>query len=233
MKRVLVAEDEASIREFVVINLKRNGYDVVEASDGAQAIEKYKACNGDIDVAILDIMMPYVDGLEVCKQLRAMNANLGIIMLTAKTQEMDKVSGLLIGADDYVTKPFSTSELMARVDVLYRRVEMSAGLADNSHANVITSGEFELNMRNRTLTKNGVPIELTQVEYHIMEYLLKNRGTALDRKTILHHIWGEAYYGDDKVVDVNIRRLRMKIEDDPSDPQYIQTIWGFGYKWNG
>ena len=121
MKKVLVAEDESSIREFVVINLKRNGYDVVEAADGAQAIEKYKACNGDIDVAILDIMMPYVDGLEVCKQLRAMNANLGIIMLTAKTQEMDKVSGLLIGADDYVTKPFSPSELMARVDVLYRR----------------------------------------------------------------------------------------------------------------
>lgn len=175
MKRVLVAEDEASIREFVVINLKRNGYDVVEASDGAQAIEKYKACNGDIDVAILDIMMPYVDGLEVCKQLRAMNANLGIIMLTAKTQEMDKVSGLLIGADDYVTKPFSTSELMARVDVLYRRVEMSAGLADNSRANVITSGEFELNMRNRTLTKNGVPIELTQVEFQIMEYFSRTR----------------------------------------------------------
>ena len=147
MKKVLVAEDESSIREFVVINLKRNGYDVVEAADGAQAIEKYKACNGDIDVAILDIMMPYVDGLEVCKQLRAMNANLGIIMLTAKTQEMDKVSGLLIGADDYVTKPFSPSELMARVDVLYRRVEMSAGFADSSHANVITSGEFELNMR--------------------------------------------------------------------------------------
>ena len=174
MKKVLVAEDESSIREFVVINLKRNGYDVVEAADGAQAIEKYKACNGDIDVAILDIMMPYVDGLEVCKQLRAMNANLGIIMLTAKTQEMDKVSGLLIGADDYVTKPFSPSELMARVDVLYRRVEMSAGFADSSHANVITSGEFELNMRNRTLTKNGIPIELTQVEFQIMEYFFTN-----------------------------------------------------------
>lgn len=175
MKKVLVAEDESSIREFVVINLKRNGYDVVEAADGAQAIEKYKACNGDIDVAILDIMMPYVDGLEVCKQLRAMNANLGIIMLTAKTQEMDKVSGLLIGADDYVTKPFSPSELMARVDVLYRRVEMSAGFADSSHANVITSGEFELNMRNRTLTKNGIPIELTQVEFQIMEYFSQTR----------------------------------------------------------
>lgn len=185
MKKVLVAEDESSIREFVVINLKRNGYDVVEAADGAQAIEKYKACNGDIDVAILDIMMPYVDGLEVCKQLRAMNANLGIIMLTAKTQEMDKVSGLLIGADDYVTKPFSPSELMARVDVLYRRVEMSAGFADSSHANVITSGEFELNMRNRTLTKNGIPIELTQVEFQIMEYFFTNQDAALSRTDIL------------------------------------------------
>lgn len=198
MKRVLVAEDEASIREFVVINLKRNGYDVVEASDGAQAIEKYKACNGDIDVAILDIMMPYVDGLEVCKQLRAMNASLGIIMLTAKTQEMDKVSGLLIGADDYVTKPFSTSELMARVDVLYRRVEMSAGLADNSHANVITSGEFELNMRNRTLTKNGVPIELTQVEFQIMEYFFTNQDAALSRTDILEKVWGSDYFGEER-----------------------------------
>lgn len=130
-------------------------------------------------------MMPYVDGLEVCKQLRAMNANLGIIMLTAKTQEMDKVSGLLIGADDYVTKPFSPSELMARVDVLYRRVEMSSGFADSSHANVITSGEFELNMRNRTLTKNGIPIELTQVEFQIMEYFFTNQDAALSRTDIL------------------------------------------------
>ena len=224
MKRVLVAEDEASIREFVVINLKRNGYDVVEASDGAQAIEKYKACNGDIDVAILDIMMPYVDGLEVCKQLRAMNANLGIIML-------DKVSGLLIGADDYVTKPFSTSELMARVDVLYRRVEMSAGLADNSHANVITSGEFELNMRNRTLTKNGVPIELTQVEFQIMEYFFTNQDAALSRTDILEKVWGSDYFGEEKIVDVNIRRLRMKVEDDPSAPKHLLTMWGVGYKW--
>ena len=231
MKKVLVAEDESSIREFVVINLKRNGYDVVEAADGAQAIEKYKACNGDIDVAILDIMMPYVDGLEVCKQLRAMNANLGIIMLTAKTQEMDKVSGLLIGADDYVTKPFSPSELMARVDVLYRRVEMSAGLADSSHANVITSGEFELNMRNRTLTKNGIPIELTQVEFQIMELFFRNPGVALVRERILKGVWGENYFGDVKIVDVNIRRLRMKVEDEPSHPAHILTVWGYGYRW--
>ena len=228
MKRVLVAEDEASIREFVVINLKRNGYDVVEASDGAQAIEKYKACNGDIDVAILDIMMPYVDGLEVCKQLRAMNANLGIIMLTAKTQEMDKVSGLLIGADDYVTKPFSTSELMARVDVLYRRVEMSAGLADNSHANVITSGEFELNMRNRTLTKNGVPIELTQVEFQIMEYFFTNQDAALSRTDILEKVWGYGYAGKTNIVDVYIRYLRSKI-DEKVGKKYIHTVRGIGY----
>ena len=232
MKKVLVAEDASSIREFVVINLKRNGYDVVEAADGAQAIEKYKACNGDIDVAILDIMMPYVDGLEVCKQLRAMNANLGIIMLTAKTQEMDKVSGLLIGADDYVTKPFSPSELMARVDVLYRRGEMSAGFADSSHANVITSGEFELNMRNRTLTKNGIPIELTQVEFQIMELFFRNPATALVREKILEGVWGKNYFGDVKIVDVNIRRLRMKIEDEPSSPQHIMTVWGYGYRWN-
>lgn len=226
MKKVLVAEDESSIREFVVINLKRNGYDVVEAADGAQAIEKYKACNGDIDVAILDIMMPYVDGLEVCKQLRAMNANLGIIMLTAKTQEMDKVSGLLIGADDYVTKPFSPSELMARVDVLYRRVEMSAGFADSSHANVITSGEFELNMRNRTLTKNGIP-----VEFQIMEYFFTNQDAALSRTDILEKVWGSDYFGEEKIVDVNIRRLRMKVEDNPSAPKHLLTMWGVGYKW--
>ena len=219
MKKVLVAEDESSIREFVVINLKRNGYDVVEAADGAQAIEKYKACNGDIDVAILDIMMPYVDGLEVCKQLRAMNANLGIIMLTAKTQEMDKVSGLLIGADDYVTKPFSPSELMARVDVLYRRVEMSAGFADSSHANVRTSGEFEL------------PIELTQVEFQIREYFFTNQDAALSRTDILEKVWGSDYFGEEKIVDVNIRRLRMKVEDNPSAPKHLLTMWGVGYKW--
>ncbi len=232
MKKILVAEDESAIREFIVINLKRNGYDVVEASDGAQAIEKYNASNGDIDVALLDIMMPYMDGLEVCKQLRALNPKLGIIMLTAKTQEMDKVSGLMMGADDYVTKPFSPSELIARVDALYRRVEMISAPAQNNDASkTIVSGEFVLNIRNRTLTKNNIPIELTQVEFQIMEYFFTNQGAALSRTAILERVWGENYFGEEKIVDVNIRRLRMKVEDDPSAPKHLLTLWGIGYKW--
>ena len=214
MKRILVCEDEDAIRDFVVINLVRSGYDVVDVSCGEDAVKVYTEQNGNFDVALLDIMMPGMDGFALCRWIREQSSEIGIIMLSAKSQEMDKVNCLMIGADDYVTKPFSPSELVARVDAIYRRVNVTQARQD-------------------TVKKNGEPIELTQVEYHIMEYLLKNRGTALDRKTILHHIWGEAYYGDDKVVDVNIRRLRMKIEDDPSDPQYIQTIWGFGYKWNG
>ena len=232
MKRVLVAEDESAIREFIIINLRRNGYEVVEAADGAQAIEKYDKCGGDIDVAILDIMMPYVDGLEVCRQLRTRNRNLGIIMLTAKTQEMDKVSGLMMGADDYVTKPFSPSELMARVDALYRRVELGTGtLKNDDEDNTIVSGEFVLNIRNRTLTKNDKPIELTQMEFQIMEYFFMNQGAALSRTAILEKVWGDNYYGEEKIVDVNIRRLRMKVEDDPSSPKHLLTLWGIGYKW--
>ena len=232
MKRVLVAEDESSIREFIVINLNRNGYEVVEAEDGAQALARYDEFGGDIDVAILDIMMPFVDGLEVCKQLRNKNSNLGIIMLTARTQEMDKVSGLMMGADDYVTKPFSPSELMASGDALYRRVEMSGHHSqDQDESNTIVSGEFILNIRNRTLTKRAQPIELTQVEFQIMEYFFNNQGAALSRTAILEKVWGSNYYGEEKIVDVNIRRLRMKVEDNPSSPKHLLTLWGIGYKW--
>lgn len=231
MKRILVCEDEDAIRDFVVINLVRSGYDVVDVSCGEDAVKVYTEQNGNFDVALLDIMMPGMDGFALCRWIREQSSEIGIIMLSAKSQEMDKVNCLMIGADDYVTKPFSPSELVARVDAICRRVNVTQARQDT--VKNIISGPFTLDYQSRTVQKNGEPIELTQVEYHIMEYLLKNRGTALDRKTILHHIWGEAYYGDDKVVDVNIRRLRMKIEDDPSDPQYIQTIWGFGYKWNG
>lgn len=232
MKNVLIAEDESAIREIIAITLKRAGYEVTEACDGQQAIEIYNSKNGAFDVVLLDIMMPNVDGLEVCKTLRNQSSTVGIIMLTAKTQEMDKVSGLLMGADDYITKPFSPSELMARVDSVYRRVAMNTQTpVQPVKADKIIIEPFELNLRNRTLYKNNVLIELTQVEFQIIEFFFANPGKALSRIDILKEVWGESYFGDEKVVDVNIRRLRMKVEDEPSIPKHLVTVWGMGYKW--
>ncbi len=230
MKRILVCEDEDVIRDFVVINLNRAGYDVVDVNCGEEALRVFDEEKGNFDIALLDIMMPGIDGFQVCKALRKKSSTLGIIMLSAKTQEMDKVSGLMLGADDYMTKPFSPSELTARIDAIYRRVSMSM-VREEEDSSIIVSGPFELDLKSRTVSKNGVPIELTQVEYQILEYFLNNQKTALDRSSILTHIWGDNYFGDDKIVDVNIRRIRMKIEDEPSNPKYISTIWGFGYKW--
>ena len=232
MKKVLIAEDEASIREFIVINLKRSGYDVVEAENGEEAINKYEEENGNIDVAVLDIMMPLKDGLEVCKYLRAKSSKIGIIMLTAKTQEMDKVTGLLVGADDYVTKPFSPSELMARVDAVYRRVSIMNENEKAAVANpdLTTVGDFSLDYRDRILYKNGSPIELTQIEFQLLDYLFKNPDVTLSRSDILNKVWGDGYFVDDKVVDVNIHRLRNKVEDEPTQPKHLITIWGRGYK---
>lgn len=231
MKNILVAEDETAIRDFVVINLKRAGYNVTEAENGAVALQKYKEADGDFDIAVLDIMMPEMDGLSVCKELRKANSNLGIIMLTAKTQEMDKVSGLMHGADDYVTKPFSPMELVARVDALYRRIAIAEMRSENNFKEEIKSGDFALNLKHHSLKKKGKLIELTQVEFQIMEYFFSNPGTALDRSAILKYVWGDQYVGEEKIVDVNIRRLRMKVEDNPSSPKYIVTVWGLGYKW--
>ncbi|NLA72334.1 MAG: response regulator transcription factor [Clostridiales bacterium] len=231
MKNVLVAEDEASIREVIAITLKRGGYNVTEAENGEEALRIYNSNSNAFDVVLLDIMMPVMDGLQVCKKLREQSRNIGIIMLTAKTQEMDKVSGLLMGADDYITKPFSPSELMARVDAVYRRVTMNGEPDTSINNDTITLKPFELNLRNRTLLKDGQQIELTQVEFQIIEYFFTNSGKPLLRNKILENVWGASYYGDEKVVDVNIRRLRMKIEDSPSEPRYLVTIWGYGYKW--
>ena len=232
MKTILVAEDEQAIREFIVINLKRAGYETLEASTGDQALEIYAREGQNVDVAVLDIMMPgQNDGLAVCKELRRKSGSIGIIILTAKTQEMDKVGGLMMGADDYVTKPFSPSELVARVDAVYRRVALEQMRSRNNFREEIRSGDFVLNLRSRTLLKNDKPVELTQVEFQIMEYFFSNPGTALDRSDILRHVWGESYYGEEKIVDVNIRRLRMKVEDEPSNPKHIVTVWGLGYKW--
>ncbi len=231
MKKILVCEDEDVIRDFVVINLQRAGYTVVDVGCGEDALRVFDEANGDFDIALLDIMMPGIDGFQVCKTLRGKSNTLGIIMLSAKTQEMDKVNGLMIGADDYVTKPFSPSELVARVDAIYRRVCMSENTAHMPK--MIESGCFRLDQKSRTVSKNGEVIDLTQVEYQIMELFLKNQNVALDRNQILTEIWGDNYYGDIKIVDVNIRRLRMKVEEEPSNPKYIYTVWGYGYKWCG
>lgn len=230
MKRILIVEDEQNIREFEVINLKRVGYETVEAGSGEEALEIFDNDRIGFDIALLDISMPGMDGFQLCKELRRRSPRLGIIMLTARTQEMDKVSGLMIGADDYITKPFSPTELNARVDSLYRRIELiSTGVPTVSEE--IRHGEFVLNMRRRTLTKNDKDIELTQVEFQIIEYLFTNPDTPLDRNDILTRVWGESYFGEEKIVDVNIRRLRMKIEDEPSTPKHLVTVWGMGYKW--
>ena len=227
MRKVLVLEDEPNIRSFVVINLKRAGYETIEAGDGEEALELIHK-NPDIKVALLDIMLPgEIDGFEVCRRIRAMDNKIGIIMLTARTQEMDKVTGLMTGADDYVTKPFSPAELTARVDALYRR----AGGEMVRDADEISQPPFLLNTRNRTLEKNGQRLKLTQVEYSIVKLFMDNPGKALAREEILDAVWGKDYIGELKIVDVNIRRLRIKLEDDAQNPVYITTVWGYGYKW--
>ncbi|HJA64243.1 MAG TPA: response regulator transcription factor [Candidatus Intestinimonas stercoravium] len=227
MRKVLVLEDEANIRSFVVINLKRAGYEAIEAGTGEEALAQLRR-NPDIKVALLDIMLPDdMDGFEVCRRIRASNSKIGIIMLTARTQEMDKVTGLMTGADDYVTKPFSPAELTARVDALYRRT----GGDEAADSGEIRQPPFLLNTRNRTLEKNGQRVKLTQVEYSIMKLFMENPGKALSRDEILDTVWGRDSFGELKTVDVNIRRLRIKIEDDPTNPTYITTVWGYGYKW--
>lgn len=226
MKKVLVLEDEANIRSFVVINLKRAGYEAIEAGTGEEALSQLRR-NPDIKVALLDIMLPDMDGFEVCRRIRASNSQIGIIMLTARTQEMDKVNGLMTGADDYVTKPFSPAELTARIDALYRRA--GGGAVEDSGE--ISQPPFLLNTRNRTLEKNGQRVKLTQVEYSIVKLFMEKPGQALSREEILDAVWGRDYFGELKIVDVNIRRLRIKIEDDPQNPSFITTVWGYGYKW--
>lgn len=227
MKKILVLEDESNIRSFVVINLRRSGYEPIEAEDGTTALEKLKA-NPDIVLALLDVMLPDIDGFEVCRRIRATGSKMGIIMLTAKSQEIDKVTGLMTGADDYVTKPFSPAELTARVDALVRRL----GVEDEEKAATeLRSGPFVLSTRNRTLEKDGVRLKLTQIEYLLMKLFMENPDKAMSREDILASVWGESFDGELKTVDVNIRRLRMKIESDPTEPEYLTTVWGYGYKW--
>jgi len=224
-KKVLVLEDEESIRSFVVINLKRAGYETVEFGLGEDAAE-YLRTHDDVSIAVLDVMLPDVSGFDVCRRIRGMGSKMGIIMLTAMSQESDRVTGLMTGADDYVTKPFSVVELVARVDALHRRLN-GAGFQSDS----VISGDYELNIRSRELKYQGKKIELTQVEFLIMKTFLENPGKAMSRDNIMELVWGKDYQGDLKVVDVNIRRLRLKIEENAAAPKHITTVWGYGYRW--
>ena len=232
MVRVLVVEDEANIREMIALNLRLAGMDAVEAESAEAALsllEQGPAC----DAAILDVMLPGMNGFSLCETIRRTDQKIGIIILSAKGQEQDKIRGLSIGADDYMTKPFSVSELLARVGALCRRVSRTAPgeKEQGSPLGMLTSGDIVLDENRRVLLKAGQPIELTQVEFQIMELFFRNPGTALVREKILKGVWGENYFGDVKIVDVNIRRLRMKVEDEPSHPAHILTVWGYGYRW--
>ena len=230
MVRVLVVEDEANIREMIALNLRLAGMEAVEAEAALPLLEKKPGC----DAAILDVMLPGMNGFSLCETIRRTDQKIGIIILSAKGQEQDKIRGLSIGADDYMTKPFSVSELLARVKALCRRVGRTAGGDEKEKENplgMLTSGEFVLDENRRVLLKAGQPIELTQVEYSIVKLFMDNPGKALAREEILDAVWGKDYIGELKIVDVNIRRLRMKVEDEPSHPTHILTVWGYGYRW--
>ena len=236
MVRVLVVEDEANIRDMIALNLRHAGMEVVEA-ESAEAALPLLAQKPGCDAAILDVMLPGMNGFSLCETIRRTDQQIGIIILSAKGQEQDKIRGLSIGADDYMTKPFSVSELLARVEALCRRVirtkegDGRGESRENTPLGTLTSGEFVLDENRRVLLKAGQPIELTQVEFQIMELFFRNPGMALVREKILKGVWGENYFGDVKIVDVNIRRLRMKVEDEPSHPAHIMTVWGYGYRW--
>lgn len=270
--RILLLEDEESIRGFVRINLKRNDMEVIEAEEGEAALALAES-EGPIDIALLDVMLPTISGFEVCEQLRKRYPRMGIIMLTAKSQEEDKIHGLELGADDYVQKPFSPGELIARIKSLYRRmkpeiivIEPAAAVEDEVKSNAAVEEEiavhaekmlsdevpamaqlptkhyssshqelwvapFRLSVVERKLWKHEKEIILTPTEWTLVRLLMERVGESVSRDYILTEVWGRYYVGDLKVVDVNIRRIRQKIEKNPSDPAFIETVWGYGYRW--
>lgn len=231
MTKILVLEDEASIRSFIMINLKKNGFEIVETASGEEALEKL---DDTVDLALLDVMLPGISGFEVCKRAREQYPALGIIMLTAKGQEENKIEGLELGADDYIVKPFSPKELLARINALARRLNIVEKIVQTEQAtDQIVTGKFTILPEERKLLKDGVEIELTPIEFALVKYFMENPNKAIHRDEILNNVWGYNYVGDFKIVDVNIRRIRQKIEDDPSNPKYIEKVWGYGYRWWG
>ena len=229
MARILIVEDEDNIGEVIELNLSMAGHNIVRCTSAEEAQDIWDGGDRNFDLALLDIMLPGMNGVSLCEYIRTTNDNIGIIMLSAKSQEQDKVVSLSVGADDYITKPFGVNELQARISALLRRIKKEEKPV--STEDMLVSGPFALNLSSRVLTKNNDIIDLTSVEFSIMELFFKNEGVALVREKILEGVWGENYYGDIKIVDVNIRRLRMKIEEDPSSPEHIVTVWGYGYRW--
>ncbi|EGS30033.1 MAG: response regulator transcription factor [Peptoniphilus sp. oral taxon 375] len=226
-RKILLVEDEDAIRKFVKINLEREGYQVFEAASGEDGIELAKKEHPEI--VVLDIMLPGIDGFEVCRILRQEFPNLGIIMLTAKAEDLDKIMGLQFGSDDYMTKPFNPTELSLRIKSLERRLDSKN--TKTSKESVINHPPFELDTYARKFYYQSQEVELTPTEYIIMKLFMENPGKALRREEILTKVWGNEYLGDSKIVDVNIRRLRSKIEQNPAKPRFIETVWGMGYRW--
>ncbi|HOA55047.1 MAG: response regulator transcription factor [Acetivibrionales bacterium] len=223
--KVLVVEDEASIRKFIAINLQRSGFAVLEAETGEKALEMAMACKPE--VMVLDVMLPGIDGFEVCAKLRDQMPELIIIMLTARGQDIDKITGLEIGADDYMVKPFNPRELTARINTVLRRIESSKMPDDEP----LVFKNLVMDLKSQKFFKDNVEIELTPTEFAVLKMFMSNIGRALSRNELFNSVWGKNYFGDLKTLDVYIRRIREKIEDNPSKPKYIETVWGYGYRW--
>jgi two-component system alkaline phosphatase synthesis response regulator PhoP len=225
MSKILIVEDEESIRKFIKISLKREKFEVFEAASAEEGLQK--TLQETPDVVILDIMLPGMDGFELCEKLKKEYENIGIIILTARGQDMDKIMGLEFGADDYMVKPFNPLELTARINSLLRRMKC----INKEKMNFINSKDFRIDQYSKKIFKNDVELDLTPKEFLLMKMFIQNPGKALSRDELLNVVWGYEFIGDTKIVDVNIRRLRSKIEKDSSNPKYIETVWGTGYRW--
>ena len=224
--KILLVEDEESIRGFLRINFQRESFQVIECESGEEGVRK--ALIEKPDIAILDVMLPGMNGFEVCQKLRESFPRMGIIMLTAKGEDMDKIMGLQFGADDYVLKPFNPLEITLRVKALIRRLE---GINEENNSDCIEVDNFKLDLYSQSLYKENVEIDVTPKEFLLMKIFMQNPGKAFTRDELLNLVWGIDFFGDPKIVDVNIRRLRSKIEENSSKPKYIETVWGTGYRW--
>lgn len=227
MERILIVEDESSIRKFLKISLKRANFDVIEAETGEDALKKVREESPKI--VILDIMLPGIDGFKVCEILKKEYEELGIIMLTARAQDGDKIMGLEYGADHYLVKPFNPLELIAIINSLIRRMNYGNKRKENSE--FIYSGPFKIDLYGKKVYKNEEELDLTPKEYLLMKIFMENPNKAFSRDELLDMVWGYNYIGENKIIDVNMRRIRSKIEENPSDPKYIETVWGTGYRW--